>query len=79
MGRIGLPEVLFVAGFSFSFFVLVIPFWQIFKKAGFNPWVSVLMAVPLVNAGVLYYLAFARWPIVEASGQPSDYRRGTKA
>jgi hypothetical protein len=35
MGRvIGLPEVLFVGGFAFWFFVLVVPFWQIFKKAG---------------------------------------------
>jgi hypothetical protein len=62
MGRIGLPEVLFVAGFAFSFFVIVIPFWQIFKKAGFSPWYSVLMAIPLLNAVVLYFLAFANWP-----------------
>jgi len=33
MGRvIGLPEVLFVGGFAFWFLVLVVPFWQIFKK-----------------------------------------------
>jgi hypothetical protein len=67
VGRMGLPEVLFVAGFAFSFFVLVIPFWQIFKKAGFSPWLSVLMAVPLVNALTLYFLAFARWPNAERS------------
>jgi hypothetical protein len=65
MGRIGLPEVLFVAGFTFSFFVIVIPFWQIFKKAGFSPWFSVLMAIPLLNAVVLYFLAFANWPNAE--------------
>jgi len=63
MGRvIGLPEVLFVGGFAFWFFVLVVPFWQIFKKAGFSPWLSILMAIPLLNAVVLYFLAFARWP-----------------
>jgi hypothetical protein len=65
MGRIGLPEVLFVAGFTFSFFVIVIPFWQIFKKAGFSPWFSVLMAIPLLNAVVLYFLAFANWSNAE--------------
>ena len=63
MGRvIGLPEVLFVGGFAFWFFVLVVAFWQIFKKAGFSPWLSILMAIPLLNAVVLYFLAFARWP-----------------
>jgi hypothetical protein len=63
MGRvIGLPEVLFVGGFVFWFLVLVVPFWQIFKKAGFSPWLSILMAIPLLNAVVLYFLAFARWP-----------------
>ena len=29
--------------------VLVIPFWFIFKKAGFSPWLAVLMFVPLAN------------------------------
>ena len=59
---IGLPEVLFVGGFVIGFGVTVIPFWQIFKKVGFSPWLSVLMAVPLLNAVRLYFLAFARWP-----------------
>ena len=59
---IGLPEVLFVDGFVLGFGVIVIPFWQIFKKAGFSPWLSVLMAVPVLNAVMLYFLAFARWP-----------------
>lgn len=40
----------------------VIPYWQIFKKAGFSPWLSLLMLVPLLNLALVYYLAFARWP-----------------
>jgi hypothetical protein len=59
---IGLPEVLFVGGFVIGFGVIVIPFCKSFKKAGFSPWLSVLMAVPLLNAVMLYFLAFARWP-----------------
>ena len=62
MEHIGLPELLFVCGFAFWFLVLVIPFWQIFKKAGFSPWFSLLMSVPLLNAVMLYFLAFASWP-----------------
>ncbi len=49
--------LIFVLGF-----VVFLPFWQIFKKAGFSPWLSLLMAIPLVSLCALYYLAFARWP-----------------
>lgn len=40
--------------------VIITPFWQIFKKAGFNPWLSVAMIFPLVNLITLWYVAFAR-------------------
>ncbi len=43
-------------------FVVLIPFWQIFKKAGFSPWLSLLTMIPLVGLFALYYLAFTRWP-----------------
>jgi hypothetical protein len=45
--------------------VLVIPFFFIFKKAGYKHYVlsALLMLVPLLNIFVLYYLAFAKWPI----------------
>ena len=43
-------------------FVIVIPFWQIFKKAGFPPWLSLFLFIPVVGAVVLYYVAFAEWP-----------------
>jgi hypothetical protein len=48
-------------------FVLAIPFWQIFKKAGFSPWFSVLMAIPILNIVVLYSFAFTRWRVPEKS------------
>ena len=38
------------------------PFWNIFAKAGFSPWLALLMLVPLVNLVVLYVVAFSRWP-----------------
>jgi hypothetical protein len=43
-------------------FVVLAPFWQIFKKAGFSPWLSLLTMIPFVNLVVFYYVAFARWP-----------------
>ena len=41
--------------------VFVLPFWQIFKKAGFSPLLSLLMFIPVINFFMLYYLAFATW------------------
>lgn len=48
-------------------FVIVVPYWKIFKKAGFNPLLSTLMLIPLLNIVLSYYLAFARWPNVPDS------------
>ena len=44
--------------------VMVIPYWFIFKKAGFSPWLSVLMFVPLANIIILYVVAFSQWKVV---------------
>ena len=42
--------------------VLIVPFWQVFSKAGYSGWWSLLMIVPLVNLIALYVLAFSSWP-----------------
>jgi hypothetical protein len=42
--------------------VLIVPFWQLFSKAGYSGWWSLLMIVPLVNLIALYVLAFSSWP-----------------
>jgi hypothetical protein len=44
--------------------LVLIPYWFIFKKAGFSPFLAILMLVPLVNFIALYYLAFAQWSVV---------------
>jgi uncharacterized membrane protein YhaH (DUF805 family) len=38
-------------------------FWRIFSKAGFSGALSLLMLIPLVNVGVLCYVAFSKWNI----------------
>jgi hypothetical protein len=43
------------------------PFWRIFSKAGLAKQLSILMLVPLLNLGVLYYLAFTDWPSLNNS------------
>lgn len=46
--------------------VLLLPYWFIWKKAGFSPWLSLLMFIPLVNLVMLYVLAFSEWKVVPA-------------
>ncbi|MBD3237574.1 MAG: hypothetical protein GF330_12780 [Candidatus Eisenbacteria bacterium] len=41
--------------------LVIIPNWQIFKKAGFDPRLSLLVVVPIVNICLIYYVAFSRW------------------
>ena len=47
--------------------VVLIPYWFIFKKAGFSPFLALLMFIPLINLVMLYFLAFARWNVVPAA------------
>jgi len=47
--------------------VLVLPFWKIFSKAGFSGALSLLVLVPLVNVVMIFFLAFAQWPALQAS------------
>ena len=42
--------------------VAIIPFWQICKRVGYSPWLSLLIVLPLVNLIFMYYLAFSEWP-----------------
>ncbi len=45
------------------------PFWKIFAKTGFSPWLSLLILVPVVNLVVLYGVAFSRWPALLAQDE----------
>ena len=47
--------------------VMFLPYWRIFKKAGFAPALSLLMFVPLLNVIMLFFLAFAEWPALKKS------------
>jgi len=54
----------------------VLPFWVIFRKAGFPPALSVLMVVPWINLAVLFFLAFAKWPALEQRRQEDERTAG---
>lgn len=59
MFGMGLPELIVVV---FVVILIVFPCWKIFGKAGFSPWLGVLMLVPVVNVAMIFFLAFAEWP-----------------
>jgi uncharacterized membrane protein len=42
--------------------IAIIPFWRICQRVGYSPWLSLLMAIPLVNIIFVYILAFSAWP-----------------
>ena len=55
-------HLLFLFGiFCFTGPIVVIPYWQIFKKAGFSPLLSILVLVPIANLVILYFVAFSDW------------------
>jgi hypothetical protein len=65
MGGISIWQLLIIA---FYILIVVLPFWQIFGKAGYSPWLSFLMIIPVVNLVALYFLAFAKWPALSEPG-----------
>jgi hypothetical protein len=40
----------------------LVPFWKIFSRMGFPPWLAIIASLPLVNLVVLYYVALTPWP-----------------
>lgn len=43
-------------------FVVIVPMWRICQRVGYSGWLSLLMLVPIANLGLLYFIAFSRWP-----------------
>lgn len=59
MGNIGLPGLLMLLVYIA---ILVVPFFQLWKRTGHNGWIALLMLIPVVNLIMLYVLAFKQWP-----------------
>lgn len=57
---LGLPWLIVAA-------IIVVPFWQLCKRTGHSPWLSLLIVLPVANLVLVYYLAFAEWPSQKAS------------
>ena len=62
-----------------SIFIYIIPFWMIFKKAGFSPWFSLLLFVPLANMIILYVVAFSQWKVAPLQQYQGTTRNGVSS
>jgi hypothetical protein len=64
MGNLGVPEIILIVAVIavFGAVFTVVPYWFIFRKAGFHPALSLLMIVPLAGVIMKFFLAFADWP-----------------
>ena len=64
MGNLGVQELIVIAAVIGAFGVVfnVVPYWFIFRKAGFHPALSLLMIVPFAALIMRFLLAFAEWP-----------------
>jgi uncharacterized membrane protein YhaH (DUF805 family) len=49
--------------------VMLFPWWKIYSKAGYSGWLALLMLVPLVNIGMLFFLALADWPALRGAAR----------
>jgi hypothetical protein len=72
------PHVAYLMPFFGLFFLIgiviyIIPFWMIFKKAGFTPWLALLLFIPLANIIILYVLAFSQWKVAPVAQLPGGY------
>lgn len=55
--------------------LVIVPVWRICQRAGYSGWLSVLAIVPLLNLGLLYFLAFGSWPALkEKIGDDRDQK-----
>lgn len=60
--QIGPLEGFTLFGFLILAIIVIIPFWLIFKKAGYPGAIGILAIIPFAGIVLLYVLAFAPWP-----------------
>jgi hypothetical protein len=77
MGDLLQPWHIIVLGLIFGLLLLV-PFWQIFKKAGYAPALSLMLLIPYVNVAIFLWLAFSDWPVLKELRQRQNEIRPTR-
>ena len=62
-GTLGLMELIIIGIICTFAVVALIPWFFIYRKAGYHPAMGCLMFLPLVNVVMLFVLAFSDWPL----------------
>ena len=66
MPSLGTTELIIVLiAIPVVYLLPVIAFWKICSRVGFNGALGLLMIVPIANAILPLYVAFAKWPACE--------------
>ncbi|HTV06392.1 MAG TPA: hypothetical protein VME86_13565 [Acidobacteriaceae bacterium] len=68
-GMMAIMPIILIVGFI----IAIIPYWMIWKKAGFSPWFSLLIFIPIVNIIAIYALAFSEWKVVPVSQSVTNF------
>lgn len=63
MPGLGLPELIILLFLFVPLLIGTVAGWIIFSKAGFSGWLSLVFWIPVFGWLIIFYLAFARWPI----------------
>ena len=58
-----MPVMVVIASIAVFSVLTMIPWFFIYKKAGYHPAMWCLMFVPIVNLVMMFVLAFSEWPI----------------
>jgi hypothetical protein len=62
-GSFGLPEIVVVlTTVGFAAIIILWPVTRVLRRLGFSPWLAPLAVIPLLNIGLLYFVAFAPAP-----------------
>jgi len=63
MGRIGLPELIIIVAIVAISSIVVWPAARICRRVGLPWWLGLLTVVPIANLILLWFVAFADWPL----------------
>lgn len=63
MGGLGIAEIVIIIIILAIGIVAMLPWFFIYKKAGYSPAMGCLMFIPIVNIIMLFILAFSQWPV----------------
>ena len=62
---LGYAELSVITGvFLVMILVILLPWSKILSKAGYSGWLALLMFVPGANLILLFWFAFAEWPVL---------------